>query len=337
MSASLESGKVFRWEIHIGEGMNEEFTTRYHATVLAGTKIYVVGEITRKFSRHWASWPYLFSLDYTTNIWSSTSKLPVRLTAGCAYAFLWEDCLYLLDSWEQRIDKYDIILDEFLLLEDRVGELRHVGATANFDTDSQRLIMFGGEDLNYRQETLSNEIRVWNLERGEWTVPRVSGAPPSPRKRHSSCLVGRVLYVFGGMIEDWQWSNELFLCSNSFQWSNLSNAPGAPLARSGATLTKCGRRLILFGGGSNEELYDELNFYEIDSREWYSCSGYELEATFPGIILHRRFQTKGHCAIYIEKKGLLVLGGPGQRLKDYLCLRSAHGQEENVVYLQKEN
>lgn len=338
MSVSLEKGRLFRWDIHRGKGMNNSNATRNHAIVLAGTKIYVIGEVTPKLSRHWKGAPYLFVLDYLTDTWSKTAKTLAALERGHIYAFLWNDFLYVCDSWNQRIDKYDIVLDEFIPDSCNVRELRRAGATADFEPDSQQLIFFGGEDVRTLQSGISGEISVWNVATGKWNVPKVSGTPPSPRRRHSSCLVAQMLYIFGGMIEGSQWSNELYMCTHTFRWSNLSSQRHAPIARCGSTLTRCGSRLILFGGEAQQNLLDQLSFYEMDSQKWYSSSGYRLEATYmvyPGALFAQMYETSGHCAIYITSMGLLVIGGPGQRLKDYICLRPAEKHDDNLVHMDK--
>lgn len=61
--------------------------------------------------------------------------------------------------------------------------------------DDGRVLVFGGSSMT---EGYMNDVYVFDSKEWVWTAPPVKGKPPSPRDKHTACLVGSKLYVFGG-------------------------------------------------------------------------------------------------------------------------------------------
>ena len=61
-------------------------------------------------------------------------------------------------------------------------------------TVGHKLVMLGGA----AHEKALNDVRVFEVENQQWTVPTVSGTPPAALVGHSATLVGTELFIFGG-------------------------------------------------------------------------------------------------------------------------------------------
>eukprot|EP00249_Psilotum_nudum_P009770 c22143_g1_i1 orf=277-1248(+) len=58
-----------------------------------------------------------------------------------------------------------------------------------------RVIVFGGLSM---LEGYKNDVWILDTKEWEWSQPEVATIPPCPRDKHSACVVGSKLYVFGG-------------------------------------------------------------------------------------------------------------------------------------------
>lgn len=58
-----------------------------------------------------------------------------------------------------------------------------------------RVLIFGGSSM---ATGYTNEIHILDTKDWRWSRPEVTGRSPSPRDKHSACLLGDKLYIFGG-------------------------------------------------------------------------------------------------------------------------------------------
>ncbi|MCO5579184.1 hypothetical protein L7F22_033037 [Adiantum nelumboides] len=61
--------------------------------------------------------------------------------------------------------------------------------------DGQRVLLFGGSSM---LEGYMNDVYVLDTKDWVWSKITVRGLPPSPRDKHTACLLGSKMYVFGG-------------------------------------------------------------------------------------------------------------------------------------------
>ncbi|KAI5055550.1 hypothetical protein GOP47_0029071 [Adiantum capillus-veneris] len=61
--------------------------------------------------------------------------------------------------------------------------------------DDQRVLLFGGSSM---LEGYMNDVFILDTKNWAWSRFPVRGLPPSPRDKHTACLLGSKMYVFGG-------------------------------------------------------------------------------------------------------------------------------------------
>ena len=140
-----------------------------------------------------------------------------------------------------------------------------------YDSVSDRMVMFGGYDLDFNR---LNDIWEYNAATKTWIeVTPATGAAPAPRSGHAMAFdpTRRVIIVFGGLnnsgthlSDTWEWNTVTKV------WSNVT--PGtSPSIRQGARLVKdvANDRLILVGGTDSVScFYHDTWAWNLTSRTW---------------------------------------------------------------------
>lgn len=99
--------------------------------------------------------------------------------------------------------------------------------------------MFGG----WNGKKGLNDLHVLDVESMTWSVPTVTGTPPTTRNNHATFVVGSKLYVHGGH-DGSKWLADLHvLDTEKMEWGIPAVAGTPPSARACHTTTRLGRKL----------------------------------------------------------------------------------------------
>ena len=94
-----------------------------------------------------------------------------------------------------------------------------------------------------------NDVRTLDLQTKSWSVCTVTGTPPRALVGHSTSLVGRELFVFGGS-DGKHDGNDLYIFdTETLAWSLPSLEGRAPLARIGHSSCLVGHTKLYYFGG----------------------------------------------------------------------------------------
>ncbi|XP_057665859.1 host cell factor 1-like [Diorhabda carinulata] len=170
------------------------------------------------------------------------------------------------------------------------------------------IFVFGGGE-----KRLFNDLMVYYIEKNIWLCPKITGNVPPECTAHGLVVDGTRLLVFGGLLENNQFSNDLYeLKAQKWEWTKLAPKPPKsgplPYPRFGHSFTLVKSEVYLFGGLANIGVPKFLNdLYTLNIRNS------PLEWVIP--------QTKGssppprefHTGVaYIDQKGhsfLVIYGG----------------------------
>jgi len=110
-----------------------------------------------------------------------------------------------------------------------------------------------------------------------WSMPKCMGEIPSRRSGHTLCLVGDVIYLFGGndFCRPPGPNNELFkldISSNDFYWTKVQNTGTGrwPEPRSHHTAVAISpTKMLVFGGFRNTSVrYNDVWILDTTTDEW---------------------------------------------------------------------
>lgn len=126
-----------------------------------------------------------------------------------------------------------------------------------------KLYLFGGTD---GQECF-NETWCFDPIESTWTKFACVGYIPRPCEGHDACIVGDLMYIYGGRAVDG--SNLSLLSSlrlSTGRWYTFQNMGPAPSARSGHSMSVAGTRIITLGGQPGKGTADDLTLaYILDT------------------------------------------------------------------------
>ena len=156
---------------------------------------------------------------------------------------------------------------------------------------------------------LSNDLLSLDVDARHWTRLAPKGSPPTPRSHHSSCVVGRRLFVFGGRVRHGS-NNQLFMIElgvKKLYWQEIRVTGALPGSRYGAALCSVGKnRLVLYGGmpslvHTDLYLFDGLRSGDPQWKRVSTSGGYICIGDKP-MLRH------GACLVYAGEK-ILMFGG----------------------------
>ncbi|CAG8591359.1 13372_t:CDS:10 [Funneliformis caledonium] len=134
------------------------------------------------------------------------------------------------------------------------------------------LLVFGGKLENIEDKPDYN-LYVLNKETKKWTKPSIKGVTPLGRFGHTVVLIGSIMYIFGGCIDDY-YLNDLvafdtkYLDNNEAHWEFIDPANEPPPGRTGHISCAYKGKIYIFGGTDGEKCYNDTWCYDINTREW---------------------------------------------------------------------
>lgn len=145
-------------------------------------------------------------------------------------------------------------------------------------SNSNQLLLFGGEYFNGALATFFNDLHIYYVDKDIWKTVTSPNAP-LPRSGHAWCRGGnqaQYVYLFGGEFSSpkqgtfYHYNDFWRLEPNTREWTRLEPKGKTPPARSGHRMTYFKQYIILFGGFQDTSsstkyladlwLYDTVNF-----------------------------------------------------------------------------
>ncbi|KAK4230467.1 hypothetical protein QBC38DRAFT_356734 [Podospora fimiseda] len=149
-------------------------------------------------------------------------------------------------------------------------------------SNSNQLLLFGGEYFNGSLATFFNDLMVYYIDRDEWRSV-TSPNTPLPRSGHAWTRGGNqsnAIYLFGGEFSSpkqgtfYHYNDFWKLDTNTKEWLRLEPKGKTPPARSGHRMTYYKNYVILFGGfqdTANQTKYlGDLWIYDTVNFVWFS-------------------------------------------------------------------
>ncbi|KAI0136479.1 hypothetical protein BJ170DRAFT_727927 [Xylariales sp. AK1849] len=149
-------------------------------------------------------------------------------------------------------------------------------------SNSNQLLLFGGENYNGAIATFYNDLNIYYVDRDEWHCVTSPNAP-LPRSGHAWCRGGNQsnsVFLFGGEFSSpkqgtfYHYNDFWRLEPNSREWARLEMKGKSPPARSGHRMTYYKNYIILFGGfqdTSNQTKYmHDLWLYDTQNFVWFN-------------------------------------------------------------------
>ena len=214
----------------------------------------------------------------------------------CDPGYVGYDCSLAINSSEGGSTWYNVAPEG-------IGFTARTGHVGVFTDSLNSLYIFGGYTLN----TVLDELSKYSFSRGEWQILEKTSLWPSPRRQHSIAQFGQNFYIFGGILEDGNHSNELwFYNTANNQWSlRAADSVVQPMGVASHTLTLVEDRWLYLFGGRTSDGHFLSAMYRVnldDDSQW------EQVVAKGGKTEIRRLV--GHSCIYHpESRSLLVFGG----------------------------
>lgn len=158
------------------------------------------------------------------------------------------------------------------------------------------------------------DLHCLDTEKMEWSQPAVSGVHPSARACHTTTLLGRKVYMFGGYDGVRCFSELDVLDLDTMTWLQPRVAGAVPMARNAQTVTVVGNKLFLFGGHSGNKHLRDLHILDTETMAWSSPEA--KGAVPPGL--------RGHTANLIGGRIFLFGGYDGRGRSNDLYLLDTH-------------
>ena len=166
------------------------------------------------------------------------------------------------------------------------------------------IIFIGGQETDTKR---FNEIIYYDTENKTFTQPTIKGDKVPNFSRHTSCLVGSKVYVFGGF--DGHGTNFDLATFDPYtrSWTNVAKTAQKgilPPSRTNHASAAVGKNMYMFGGNNNNEagqyqVLDDLNMLDTVTMTW-------SRPKTTGAIPCAR---SGHTLTAIGKKVYLFGGG----------------------------
>lgn len=141
----------------------------------------------------------------------------------------------------------------------------------------ENIFIFGGEGLDEEgdREPLKDLICL-DLSMGCYVPLTTSGAHPGARSGHAACRFEDKLVVWGG-VRGTKWLSDMFLFdTNTLVWKKCKVKAGStsrPAARSYATLTVVGDKMILYGGNEKNRSFSDIHIGTFEKKNGEMTGG----------------------------------------------------------------
>ena len=155
------------------------------------------------------------------------------------------------------------------------------------------------------------DLHCFDTEKMDWSVPSTSGSSPSARACHTTTLLNRKLYMFGGYDGSKCFNDLDVLDLDTNTWIQPRVSGPLPQARNAQTMTVVGDRLFLFGGHSGNKHLRDLHILDTNTMTWTQADSVTGQPP-PGL--------RGHTATLIGSKIFLYGGYDGRGRSNDLYL-----------------
>nr|XP_035151555.1 kelch domain-containing protein 3 isoform X1 [Callithrix jacchus]XP_035151556.1 kelch domain-containing protein 3 isoform X1 [Callithrix jacchus] len=131
-------------------------------------------------------------------------------------------------------------------------------------------------------EGACNILYAFDVNTHKWFTPRVSGTVPGARDGHSACVLGKIMYIFGGyeQLADC-FSNDIHkLDTSTMTWTLICTKGNPARWRDFHSATMLGSHMYVFGGRadrfgpfhSNNEIYcNRIRVFDTRTEAWLDC------------------------------------------------------------------
>ncbi|GAA0165119.1 hypothetical protein LIER_20601 [Lithospermum erythrorhizon] len=133
--------------------------------------------------------------------------------------------------------------------------------------DGNKLISIGGHT---KDPTETLQVKVYDLQTSTLSALKTYGKPPVSRGGHSVSHVGTTLVIFGGQDANRTLLNDLHILDlETMTWDEMDTIGVAPSPRSDhAAAVHAERFLLIFGGGSHINCFNDLHVLDLQTMEW---------------------------------------------------------------------
>ncbi|KAI1862900.1 hypothetical protein JX265_008946 [Neoarthrinium moseri] len=184
------------------------------------------------------------------------------------------------------LEEYKKQQEQFLKVTETVSEAapkpRSASTFLASPSNSNQLLLFGGENYNGAIATFYNDLNIYYIDRDEWHCVTSPNAP-LPRSGHAWCRGGNQsnsVFLFGGEFSSpkqgtfYHYNDFWRLEPSSREWTRIESKGKSPPARSGHRMTYYKNYIILFGGfqdTSNQTKYmADLWLYDTQNFVWHN-------------------------------------------------------------------
>lgn len=220
---------------------------------MVGGKIFVYGGFTTARG----SVDDFYELDLVSLKWTKLEFEFHLIARSLHCVILVGDQLYIYGGW-QRGDMitFDFALEEFTVVDQAFdislgrAESRW-GISLQYYEKDNSLLLFGGAEAH---SPLAVGVLQFSIDTGRWKILETHGRPPAARSRHSCCLVGDKMYIFGGKNSEGGSFHDLFVLKlgPKCHWQTIQRQLDARSGRFGATMSFLRDKLIICGGSETE-------------------------------------------------------------------------------------
>ncbi|CAH8299717.1 unnamed protein product [Eruca vesicaria subsp. sativa] len=161
-----------------------------------------------------------------------------------------------------------------------------------------KLLSIGGHAKDPSESIL---VKVFDLHTCTWSILKTDGKPPISRGGQSVTPVGNKLVIFGGQDANKSLLNDLHILDlDTMTWDEIDAVGSPPSPRSDhAAAVHAERYLLIFGGGSHTNCFNDLHVLDLQTMEW-SKHTQQGEAPTP---------RAGHAGVTIGENWFIVGGG----------------------------
>jgi hypothetical protein len=184
------------------------------------------------------------------------------------------------------LEEYKKQQEQFLKITETVADgpprARSAATFLANPSNSNQLLLFGGEYFNGSLATFFNDLMIYYIDRDEWRCVTSPNAP-LPRSGHAWTRGGNqanAVYLFGGEFSSpkqgtfYHYNDFWKLDPTTREWTRLEPKGKTPPARSGHRMTYFKNYIILFGGfqdTANQTKYlADLWIYDTTNFVWHS-------------------------------------------------------------------
>ncbi len=137
--------------------------------------------------------------------------------------------------------------------------------------------IFGGRDINRKKMNDMYRFHIdLNDKDQQWELIENYGDIPEPLAEHKGVLYNSNYYVFGGVNQSEEVSNNLYIYSiGDNHWTKNEYEERIIPPRAGHSMSLVGNKIVVFGGFSKGIFYNDIYMYNIDENSWQSDDKHE--------------------------------------------------------------